>query len=110
MTDKKIEDPEARLPQSGFRNGFVDEKEGFLSTRHSRQPPSLAMSKISNSPGLSILAYCLSSISMTVVNKYVVSGDAWNLNLFYLAIQVGIEFYKTMKRFYNGHGSNANCV
>lgn len=26
---------------------------------------------------------------MTVVNKYVVSGDKWNLNFLYLALQVG---------------------
>lgn len=45
-------------------------------------------SKIDNSRPASILAYCLSSISMTVVNKYVVSGSSWNLNFFYLAIQV----------------------
>lgn len=46
------------------------------------------MSKIDNSPGASILAYCFSSISMTVVNKFVVSGQFWNLNFFYLAVQV----------------------
>lgn len=47
-----------------------------------------SLNKIENNPSLSILAYCLSSISMTVVNKYVVSGSSWNLNLFYLAVQV----------------------
>jgi GDP-mannose transporter len=36
------------------------------------------------------LAYCLASISMTVTNKYCVSGANWNLNFFYLAIQVRI--------------------
>ncbi|KAI4601276.1 GDP-mannose transporter into the lumen of the Golgi [Pestalotiopsis sp. 9143b] len=46
-----------------------------------------SIQKVENSPPLSILAYCLSSISMTVVNKYVVSGSSWNLNLFYLAVQ-----------------------
>ncbi|KAG6025960.1 GDP-mannose transporter into the lumen of the Golgi [Claviceps citrina] len=46
-----------------------------------------SLSKLDNNPPLSILAYCLSSISMTVVNKYVVSGTFWNLNFFYLAIQ-----------------------
>jgi GDP-mannose transporter len=30
----------------------------------------------------------LASISMTVTNKYCVSGANWNLNFFYLAIQV----------------------
>ena len=47
-----------------------------------------SLARLEKSPGLSILAYCLSSISMTVVNKYVVSGDFWNLNFFYLAVQV----------------------
>ncbi|KAF4919284.1 ATP-dependent RNA helicase DBP9 [Colletotrichum viniferum] len=43
--------------------------------------------RIENSTALSIVAYCLSSISMTVVNKYVVSGSSWNLTFFYLAVQ-----------------------
>ncbi|KAF4983360.1 hypothetical protein FZEAL_1212 [Fusarium zealandicum] len=45
------------------------------------------MAKIEHSAPFSILAYCMSSISMTVVNKYVVSGTSWNLTFFYLAIQ-----------------------
>ncbi|SPN98305.1 probable GDP-mannose transporter [Cephalotrichum gorgonifer] len=84
MSDKKIEDLEGRLSDANFRG---DEKDAFISPREKRQTPSFALSNIDNSPGLSILAYCMSSISMTVVNKYVVSGDAWNLNLFYLAVQ-----------------------
>lgn len=48
----------------------------------------LNMATVADSKGLSILAYCLSSISMTVVNKYVVSGDDWNLTSLYLALQV----------------------
>jgi GDP-mannose transporter len=46
------------------------------------------LSQIENNPGAAVLAYCFSSISMTVVNKYVVSGSSWNLNFLYLAIQV----------------------
>ena len=46
-----------------------------------------SFSKLDNSPGISVLAYCLASISMTVVNKYVVSGAEWNLTFLYLAIQ-----------------------
>ncbi|GBF63451.1 GDP-mannose transporter [Trichophyton mentagrophytes] len=45
------------------------------------------LSQLENSPGAAVLAYCFSSISMTVVNKYVVSGSSWNLNFLYLAIQ-----------------------
>ncbi|KAH7009910.1 GDP-mannose transporter [Ilyonectria destructans] len=48
---------------------------------------STSLSKLEHSPAASILAYCLSSISMTVVNKYVVSGVGWNLNFLYLAVQ-----------------------
>lgn len=51
--------------------------------------PKTALAGITNSPPISILAYCLASISMTVVNKFVVSGASWNLTFFYLAAQVG---------------------
>ncbi|KLU89373.1 GDP-mannose transporter [Magnaporthiopsis poae ATCC 64411] len=91
MSDKKNEDFVVNMPaQSSV------EKEPFLarSPVSSRARSSggamgggFSLSKIDNSPGASILAYCLSSISMTVVNKYVVSGSSWNLNFFYLAVQ-----------------------
>jgi hypothetical protein len=42
---------------------------------------------ITNSPPISILAYCGSSILMTVTNKYVLSSN-FNLNFFLLAVQV----------------------
>lgn len=50
--------------------------------------PARPLSSIANNPTASILGYCLASISMTVVNKYVVSGSDWNLMFLYLAIQV----------------------
>lgn len=50
--------------------------------------PAAPLSQIANNPTASILGYCLASISMTVVNKYVVSGSDWNLMFLYLAIQV----------------------
>ena len=49
--------------------------------------PSQGLTKITNSAPISVAAYCLSSISMTVVNKYVVSGSSWNLTFLYLAAQ-----------------------
>lgn len=52
------------------------------------QGPPSPLSTIANNPTASILGYCLASISMTVVNKYVVSGSEWNLMFLYLAIQV----------------------
>jgi hypothetical protein len=51
------------------------------------------LSRLDNSPIISVLAYCLSSISMTIVNKYVVSGKGWNLSFFYLFIQVRSLIY-----------------
>jgi len=86
-SDKKNEDLEARMPER-----FADEKQGFLSNRpKGLQSGGMSWPAIEKSPGASILAYCLSSISMTIVNKYVVSGNAWNLPLFYLAVQVGTK-------------------
>ncbi|TDZ29579.1 GDP-mannose transporter [Colletotrichum trifolii] len=83
--NKKNEDYELRGNDS-----YSGEKDGFLSQRppvRSRTNMVSPISKIDNSPGASILAYCFSSISMTVVNKYVVSGQFWNLNFLYLAVQ-----------------------
>ncbi|KAK0669455.1 putative GDP-mannose transporter [Cercophora samala] len=89
MSNKKNEDIEMR-----GGDDFGGEKDPFLgraspATLRVRQEPGL-LDKLDHSPGASILAYCLASISMTVVNKYVVSGSEWNLNFFYLAIQSGV--------------------
>ncbi|KFA65396.1 hypothetical protein S40285_00446 [Stachybotrys chlorohalonatus IBT 40285] len=92
MSDKKNEDFVVRMPDSGFGSA---EKDAFKARSPSRRPLSMgssgglpsSLAKVNNSPPISVLAYCLSSISMTVVNKYVVSGTFWNLNFFYLAIQ-----------------------
>jgi GDP-mannose transporter len=90
MSDKKNEDFVVQMPEN---DGFETEKDPFLSRTPSHRPRQndgifAYYAKVDNSPGASILAYCLSSISMTVVNKYVVSGSSWNLNFFYLAVQV----------------------
>ncbi|POS73309.1 GDP-mannose transporter [Diaporthe helianthi] len=89
MSDKKTDDFVLRMPERG--DSFREEKDSFLERRqsHRASAPVLQdkLAKVQNNPGISILAYCLSSISMTVVNKYCVSGKNWNLNLFYLAIQ-----------------------
>jgi GDP-mannose transporter len=47
-------------------------------------PPAPALA---NNPPMSILAYCGSSILMTVTNKYVLNSS-FNLNFFLLAVQV----------------------
>lgn len=93
-SDKKSDDFAIRM--SDRNDAFQEEKDPFLArapSSHHRlaaNPPAFAarVAEFQNSPGFSILAYCFSSISMTVVNKYCVSGKDWNLNLFYLAIQV----------------------
>ncbi len=54
-----------------------------------RMPPSSSSATLTNSPMLSILAYCGSSILMTTTNKYVLSGLDFNLNFFLLCVQVG---------------------
>ncbi len=52
-----------------------------------------AASQLANNPVVSILGYCVSSILMTVANKYVVNGRAFNLNFFLLAVQVSGRVY-----------------
>lgn len=89
-SDKKSDDFAIRMPE---RSDEDVEKDPFLARTPSHRvahTPGLVdkLAKAQNSPGISILAYCFSSISMTVVNKYCVSGKDWNLNLFYLAVQV----------------------
>ncbi|EAQ90931.1 hypothetical protein CHGG_02866 [Chaetomium globosum CBS 148.51] len=95
MSNKKNEDIEMRAVEGA--NDFGGEKDPFLGRNspvlrpRGREPTASAyFGKLDNSPGASIIAYCLSSISMTVVNKYVVSGESWNLNFFYLGVQTGL--------------------
>lgn len=45
-------------------------------------------SNLAGNPILPVLAYCGSSILMTVMNKYVLSGLDFNLNFFLLCVQV----------------------
>lgn len=57
---------------------------------HSAPPsrPSSSSPSLSNNAALPVLAYCGSSIMMTVMNKYVLSGLDFNLNFFLLLVQV----------------------
>ncbi|KAF1971806.1 UDP-galactose transporter [Bimuria novae-zelandiae CBS 107.79] len=63
-------------------------------TQKSHSKPS-----VTESPLLSILAYCGSSILMTTTNKYVLSGVDFNLNFFLLAVQsiVCVAVISTLK-------------
>lgn len=88
MTDKKDDDYAVRIGDDSY-----EEKSPFVPksprSQNTAQPSMLeSLSRLDNSPPISIVAYCLSSISMTIVNKYVVSGHSWNLTFFYLAVQV----------------------
>ncbi|EEQ29144.1 GDP-mannose transporter into the lumen of the Golgi [Microsporum canis] len=76
------------------------------SSSYKPQPPpqprhSSAVSSAANNATLAIIAYCASSILMTVTNKYVLSGVDFNLNFFLLCIQsiiciIAIQSCKTM--------------
>ena len=55
-----------------------------MDSKHSTSSSSGSLAtRISNSGPISIAAYCLSSILMTVTNKYVLSGFSFNLNFSY---------------------------
>ncbi|TKA48332.1 GDP-mannose transporter 1, partial [Cryomyces minteri] len=75
--DKKREDFGIEL---GDRRGS-----GFDAPPPPKMPPQ--SHSTTSSPLLPILAYCGSSILMTVTNKYVLSGMDFNLNFFLLCVQ-----------------------
>ncbi|KAG5993887.1 GDP-mannose transporter into the lumen of the Golgi [Claviceps lovelessii] len=85
-TDYAVEMPNDGHDRDDVRDLFEDKE---TPSRLALRPHDItqSLSKLDNNPLLSVFAYCLSSISMTVVNKYVVSGTFWNLNFFYLAVQ-----------------------
>ncbi|KAJ5610099.1 GDP-mannose transporter [Penicillium lagena] len=65
------------------------------------QPRAAPPNPITNNPALPVLAYCGSSIMMTVMNKYVLSGLDFNLNFLLLMVQsivciVAIQTCKSM--------------
>jgi GDP-mannose transporter len=102
--NKKNDDFVAKMPESANENNIGDgdkENDSLVGrgpgTDALSAQPSGFMNKIENSGPFSILAYCLSSISMTVVNKYVVSGTSWNLTFFYLAVQVCFSLFPEFK-------------
>ncbi|VEU19372.1 DEKNAAC100891 [Brettanomyces naardenensis] len=57
--------------------------------------------KLANSGPISIMCYCVSSILMTMTNKYVVSGYNFNMNFLLLAVQsiVCVLVISTLKFF-----------
>ena len=91
MTDKKHDDLSIRMPAILEASPVSPLRRSHNAHRHQQQPDALLAlwSRVEHSPLASVLAYCVASISMTLVNKYVVSGRYWNLNFLYLAMQVG---------------------
>ncbi len=87
---KKNED----LEMSGMNEKEFGERGSFLPKSAPRYRARVdggignVLSRLENTPGAALLTHCFSSISMTVVNKYVVSGSSWNLNFLYLAVQL----------------------
>ncbi|KAF5139441.1 GDP-mannose transporter [Metarhizium anisopliae] len=99
MSDKKSDDMLPMPNSNGHANGVANGRNG---SAHKQPFPSFtpaqaktdalkglgpSMASLESSRGASVVAYCLSSMSMTIVNKYVVSGSNWNMNLLYLAVQ-----------------------
>ena len=94
--DKKRDDYTIEMGSLGNNSGR--DKFDALPTRSS-QAPTISPS-IANNPTLAILAYCGSSILMTVTNKYVMSGLNYNLNFFLLCVQVGFVHKLTLWAVY----------
>lgn len=88
MADKKTDDFVVRVPDAAAGLNGAADKGRFSPPRRSSPAAPSWLKSVESSGGVSVIAYCLSSISMTLVNKYVVSGNSWNLHLLYLAIQV----------------------
>jgi GDP-mannose transporter len=63
-------------------------KEGFEPLPRRQTPPAPSLPAVANQPLIAVLSYCVSSIMMTVTNKYVLSGLDYNLNFFLLCVQV----------------------
>lgn len=51
--------------------------------------PPARLRLLSEAP-VALLCYCVSSIAMTIMNKYVLSGHKFHLNLLLLTIQVSV--------------------
>jgi len=79
MSDEKKNDDHAIDMSAG--------KEFRAASPPSRPATGRSGPSITENPVAAILAYCGSSILMTVTNKYVLSGVHFNLNFFLLAVQ-----------------------
>jgi GDP-mannose transporter len=86
MEDSKPEDFVVKMPESTSRVRTTPPKSRRVSI--SVNKVAIPVLQITHNPKVAILAYCVASISMTITNKYCVSGEDWNMNLFLLGFQV----------------------
>lgn len=82
VEDKKSDDYTVHMDK-------IDQGNKEFGAAPATQPRVVSPSTISNNPAFPVLAYCGSSILMTVMNKYVLSGLDFNLNFLLLCVQVG---------------------
>lgn len=81
----------------------LNEKNGrYESPMRSPMPPTPGLQQPgppvpAGNPVVPVLAYCASSIMMTVTNKFVLSGSGFNLNFFLLCVQVGVSIQENLE-------------
>ena len=80
MSDEKKQDQ--------LEEGFAEKAPRAVSPAAPPRPTPSTTSSVANNPVVPVLAYCGSSILMTVTNKYILSGRDWNLNFLLLCVQV----------------------
>lgn len=72
--------------------------------------PAMPSGSIANNPIVPVLSYCVSSIMMTVTNKFVLSGTGFNLNFFLLCVQVSRMSIRGGLRLETDIGQSVVCV
>jgi hypothetical protein len=90
MDESKSQDFVVRMPESKPRGRPTQPRSRRISILVNKV--AIPVSQITHNPAVPIMAYGLASISMTVTNKYCVSGPEWNMNFFLLALQVSLPF------------------
>ena len=88
----------------------MEQNKSFEPVASPPQPRGTSTLANNNSPILPVLAYCGSSILMTVMNKYVLSGTDFNLNFFLLCIQVCWGWIRGCHLICVGTRADRTCV
>lgn len=89
------ENDRAPFLNGGSSDDREDVRMGAKALRHESEKPAVGIAALAP-----ILSYCAASITMTVVNKFTVSGAGFNMNLLVLLIQstVGVICVKIAER------------